>query len=72
MFISEVKEIQILNKSFLAIALLNHLYIYSKNDLYDCIKTARNDKGVFSFATFGNDDHRLMVATLSEKSACGI
>jgi hypothetical protein len=72
MFASEIKEMTILNKFYQAFALRNQLYIYNKRDLFDCIKTANNEKGIFSFATFSNDDHRLIVATLSEKSLCGL
>lgn len=37
------------------------------------MKTANNDeKGLFSAATFNDDEHRFMIATLSEKSVTSI
>lgn len=72
MFSQPIRELSIINKNYQAFALQNQIYIYSKRDLYDCIKTASNEKGIFSFATFKDDDHRLILATISEKSQCSI
>jgi len=48
--------------------LKNQVYIYKGRELFDCIKTTDNDKGLMSYATFKADDLRLILATLGEKS----
>jgi hypothetical protein len=62
----------LLNRHYQAFALRNSLYLYRKRELVDCLKTAPNDRGIFSFATFKGDEHRLMLATLAEKSRCSL
>ncbi|CDW91584.1 UNKNOWN [Stylonychia lemnae] len=72
MFSTQIKDVQIVNRHYQAFALKNQMYIYKGRDLFDCIKTADNDKGLFSFATFKADDLRLILATISEKSQCSL
>lgn len=52
MFNSNVKDMSIINKHYQAFALKNQIYLYKKRDLFDCIKTSNNEKGLYSFATF--------------------
>ena len=40
--------------------------MYNSKDLFDIIKTADNENGVFSCATFRDDSDRLIIATISE------
>ena len=53
-------------------ALKTQIYIYKNRELFDCVKTAQNDKGIYSCATFKDDESRFMIATLSEKSVCSL
>ena len=43
------------------------------SELFDCLKTTPgNERGIFSCATFRGDEHRFMLATLSDVSKCSI
>eukprot|EP00347_Sterkiella_histriomuscorum_P017967 403347293 len=72
MFNTQVKDMSIINKHYQSFALKSQIYLYKKRELFDCIKTSDNEKGLYSYATFQADDLRLILATLSEKSRCSI
>lgn len=50
----------------------NQIYIYKNwTELFDCVRTATNERGIFSCASFKGDDYRFMIATIDEKTRCG-
>lgn len=71
MFRSELKEISVVNKHYQVFAMNNLIYIYKNwNELFDSLKTANNERGVFACASFKGDERRFMIATLSDKNKC--
>lgn len=72
MFASEIREISIVSKHYQVFAMINQIYIYKNwTELFDCVRTATNERGIFSCASFKGDDHRFMIATIGEKTRCG-
>ena len=57
-----------MNRFLQVFAIKNQIYVYKQRDLYDIVKTCESDKGVFSTATFRDDDDMLMLAVFSPTS----
>ena len=74
MFGSEIKDMQIVNKHYQVFSMHDRTYIYKNwTELYDCVKTSSgNERGIFACASFKGDEHRFMIATLSDKSKCQV
>ena len=51
----------------------NQIYMYKNwNELFDRLKTSENQRGIFACSSFKGDDDRFMIATLTERSKCGV
>jgi hypothetical protein len=51
----------------------NQIYLYKNwTELFDRLKTAPNERGVFTCAPFLGDEHRFMVASIGEKKRTSV
>ena len=71
-FKDELLDIQLVNRFYQCYSTNSQVYIYKQRDLHDIVKTAPNPKGLFSCETFRDDDDRLILATISDKSVTSV
>ena len=72
-FVQDVKHIQLVNRHFQIFALASQVYVYKNwTEIFDCLRTAPNERGTFACASFQGDEHRFILITIGEKSKCQV